>query len=84
MDPKLSADLKTALRAWLIAAIKNVREQGAMPKIKQAMEGDNRDVRLVLHVRADAITIETADYTEMVVTEIFRENLVAADAPASA
>jgi hypothetical protein len=84
MDPKLSGDLKTAIKIWLEGAMDHVRERADhMREIKRAMEDENRDVRFVLHVRANAISIETADYSEPAVTEIFRENLVPADAPAS-
>jgi hypothetical protein len=85
MDPKLSGDLKYAVRTWLKGAMDHVREHPEhMRAIMHAMEADNRDIRLVLHVRANAISIETADYDEPAVTEIFRENLaVPADAPLS-
>jgi hypothetical protein len=50
-------------------------------ELRSAMGGDNGDVRIVYHMRANAITIETFDTSEqtVTVTELFREQLVAGD-----
>jgi hypothetical protein len=83
-DPKLSAALKSALCVWLDGAMLLLREHAAhVAELRSAMRRDSGDVRIVYHMRANAITIESFDAKgrTVTVTELFREQLIHEDAP---
>ncbi|MGN6591125.1 MAG: hypothetical protein ACTHKE_12625 [Sphingomicrobium sp.] len=83
-DPRLSAALKSALCVWLDGAMLLMRKHADhVAELRRAMRGDSADVRIVYHMRADAITIETFDATDLTVTvtELFREQLLQGEAP---
>jgi len=78
-DPRLSAALKSAIAVWLDGAMLLLRDHADhIAELRNAMGGDNGDVRIVYHMRANAISIETFDTSEqtVTVTELFREQLV--------
>ena len=52
-------------------------------ELRKAMGGDSGEVRIVYHMRANAMTIETfdADDQTVIVTELFREQLLQAEVP---
>ena len=83
-DPKLSAALKSALCVWLDGALLVLREHAAhVAELRRAMHRDTGDVRIVYHMRANAITIESFDAKgrTVTVTELFREQLIQEDVP---
>jgi len=83
-DPKLSAALKSALCVWLDGAMLLLREHAAhVAELRSAMRRDSGDVRIVYHMRANAITIESFDAkgSTVTVTELFREQLINEDVP---
>jgi hypothetical protein len=47
-----------------------------MAEMRTCMDGYG-DVRVVFHVRENAITVEVVDYADSTVTELFRHHLVA-------
>ncbi len=76
MDLDLSANLKTAISAWVAGVIEHLKGHSEqLAALKKCMQGDG-DVRVVYSVRRNALVIETMDFAEQAVTEIFRENLV--------
>ena len=83
-DPRLSAALKSALSVWLDGALLILRKHADhVAELRRAMGGESGDVRIVYHMRANAMTIETYDATEqsVTVTELFREQLVPEEVP---
>ena len=83
-DPRLSAALKSALSVWLDGAMLVVRKHADhVAELRKAMGGDNGEVRIVYHMRANAITIETVEASDQSVTltELFREALMPGDIP---
>jgi hypothetical protein len=86
-DPRLSAALKSALSVWLDGALLLMRKHtDHVAELRRAMGGDGGDVRIVYHMRANAMTIETFDATDqtVTVTELFREQLVQAEVTSEA
>jgi hypothetical protein len=80
MDPQFSTMVKRAAALWTAAAIEHLKgytEQ--MAALKSGMEDDAADVRIIYHVRANAIGIETFDLRKRTFTEIFREELAPDD-----
>jgi len=83
-DPRLSAALKSALSVWLDGALLIVRKHADhVAELRKAMGRDHGEVRIVYHMRANAITIETVEASEQTITltELFREALVPGDIP---
>jgi hypothetical protein len=61
MDLELSADLKTAISAWLARAVQHLNNHSQqLAELKKCMEGDD-DVCIVYSVRRNALVIETMD-----------------------
>ena len=57
-DPRLSAALKSAIAVWLDGAMLLLRDHADhIAELRTAMGGDNGDVRIVYHMRANAITM---------------------------
>ncbi len=76
MDLELSANLKTAISAWLDGVRQRLNGRSEQfAALKKCIEGDG-DVRIVYSVRRNAVIVETMDFAEQTVTEIFREDLV--------
>lgn len=76
MDLELSANLKTAISAWVTEAVQRLRNNNhQLAELKKCVEGDG-DVRIVYSVRRNVVIIETMDFAEETFTEIFREELV--------
>lgn len=83
-DSRLSAALKSALSVWLDGALVLMRKHpDHVAELRRALGVDHGDVRIVYHMRANAMTIETFDETEqsVTVTELFREQLIPEDVP---
>ncbi len=74
MDLDLSTNLKTAISAWVSEAVQHFKND-ELSELRKCMEGDG-DVRIVYSVRRNAIVVETMDFAEQTVTELFREELV--------
>lgn len=77
MDPQFSNMVKRAVVLWTAKAVEHLKgypEQ--MAELKKGMEGVAADVRIIYHIRANAISIETFDFSKRTFTEIFREELV--------
>jgi len=73
---KVTCELTSALQPWLNEALLYLRQQpDLMAELRKCMNGDG-DVRIVFHTRANALTIEAADYAESTVAELFRQTLV--------
>jgi hypothetical protein len=75
VDLELSANLKTALSAWVAEAVQHIKDRSELAELKKCMDGDG-DVRIVFSARRNAIVIETLNFAEQTATEIFREELV--------
>ncbi len=78
MDLDLSANLKTAISTWVAEAFKHLNGNGHSEQLSvlmKCMQGDG-DVCVIYSVRHNALIIETMDFAEQTVTEIFREDLV--------
>jgi hypothetical protein len=83
-DPRLSAALKSALCVWLDGALLLMREHtDHVAELRRAMRRASCDVRIVYHMRANAITIESLDAKgrTVTVTELFREQLIQEEVP---
>lgn len=83
-DPKLSTALKSALCVWLDGALLLMRKHSDhVAELRRAMRRDSGDVRIVYHMRANAITIETFDDSgrTVTITELFREQLIRSEVP---
>jgi hypothetical protein len=80
MNSKISSALKNAVGHWLNEAIPHIkgrREQ--MAELRNGLEGDGCDVRVIYHLRANCITIETFDMANRTFTEILRDQFVPDD-----
>ncbi len=76
MDLDLSANLKTAISAWVSEALRHLNNHSEqLAELKRCL-GSDGDVRIVYSVHRNAIIIETMDFAEQKVSEIFREELV--------
>ncbi len=75
MDLDLSANLKTAISAWVAGVVEHLNGHSELVALKKCMQGDG-DVRVIYSVRRNALIIETMDFAEQTVIEIFREDLV--------
>jgi hypothetical protein len=67
---------------WLDGALLLMRKHpDHVAELRRAFGVDHSDVRIVYHMRANAMTIETFDATDqtVTVTELFREQLVPED-----
>jgi hypothetical protein len=79
MDPQLTAALKAALNLWVSAAMRYIDGRPVqMAELRKCMEGDG-EVRIIYHVKANAITIEAIDHAERTFAELFRQQLVPGD-----
>jgi hypothetical protein len=79
MNPKTTSELTTALRPWVNDALAYIKERPDLwAELVKCMTADG-DVRVVFHIRANAITVEAADYTESTVAELFRQQIVPED-----
>lgn len=74
MDLDLSANVKAAISTWVAEAFKHLNSE-QLSALKKCMQGDG-DVRVIYSVRHNALIIETMNFAEQTVTEIFREDLV--------
>jgi poly-beta-hydroxyalkanoate depolymerase len=80
MDAQTTHNLTEAIKPWLSDAIAHIRphrEQWA--EVVKCMNSDG-DMRIVFYVRVNAFTVEAEDYREKMVTEVFRQQLVPANA----
>jgi hypothetical protein len=50
VDLELSANLKTALSAWVAEAVQHIKDRSELAKLKKCMDGDG-DVRIVFSAR---------------------------------
>jgi hypothetical protein len=55
--------------------VHHLKGSSGLAELKKSMDGDG-DVRIIYSVRRNAVVIETMDFADQTVTEIFRENLV--------
>ncbi len=74
MDLDLSTNLKTAISAWVSEAVQHFKDD-QLSQLRKCMAGDG-DVRIVYSVRRNAVVIETMDFADQMVAEVFREELV--------
>jgi hypothetical protein len=80
MDPRLSKILKSSLSFWLTGAIEHVRPHAnRMAQLKKCTVGDQGELRIIYHVKANVISLETLNMAEGTSTELFREQLVPGD-----
>jgi hypothetical protein len=80
MDPKLAAAVKTAMSLWVTGALEHLKgHDEQMAELRRAMIGDATDVRVVYHVRSNAISLETVDRATNMFADLFLEQLVPDD-----
>jgi hypothetical protein len=80
MNPQISRALKTAVTLWTAQAVEHLKGHAKqIVELRKAMEGETADVRIIFHIRANAITMETFDLGERTFCEIFREELIPDD-----
>ncbi len=78
VDPRLSKILKSALSFWVAGAIEHVKDHAArMEELKKCTAGDLGELRVIYHLKANAISLEILNMAENKFTELFREQLAA-------
>ncbi|HET8668819.1 MAG TPA: hypothetical protein VFM10_12620 [Terriglobales bacterium] len=81
MDPRFSKILKSALSFWLTSAIEHVKDHAErMEELKKCTAGDQGEVRIIYHVKANVVSLETLNMAEGKFRELFREQLAPEDA----
>jgi hypothetical protein len=80
MNPKITGALKAAVAVWLMEAVPHIKgHHKKMAKLRNGLESEGCDVRVIFHLRANAITIETFDLADNTFTEILRNQIVPDD-----
>jgi hypothetical protein len=79
MDSKTTRNLTMALRPWLAEAIEVIKlRPDIIAAMRKSADGAG-DVRVVFHIRENAISVEVVDYAESTVVEVFRQMLLPED-----
>jgi|tagenome__1003787_1003787.scaffolds.fasta_scaffold20784502_3 hypothetical protein len=79
-EPRLSKIIKSALSFWLSETIERVRPHAnRMDELRKCTVGDQGDLRIIYHVKANVISLEAFNMAEGTFTELFRERLAPGD-----
>jgi hypothetical protein len=79
MNQQTTHNLTKALGPWIIEAMAEMKQRpDLMAELRKCMSGHG-DLRIVFHVRANALTFEAVNYDEQTVAELLREYIVPAD-----
>jgi hypothetical protein len=79
MDPNTTGQLTAALRPWVKDALGYIKQRPDLVAEMAKCLNQDGDVRIVFHIRANAITVEAADYNEGTMAELFRQHLLGDD-----
>jgi hypothetical protein len=79
-EPRLSNIIKSALSFWLTGAVERVGPHAnRMAELRKCSVGDQGDLRIIYHVKANVISLEAFNMAEGTFTELFRERLAPGD-----
>ena len=79
MNFEITHNLTMALRPWLAEAIEHIKKRPETIHIMRKCAEGAGDVRVVFHIRENAITVEVIDYSDNTVAEIFRQLVTPGD-----
>jgi hypothetical protein len=81
VDPRNARAVKTAIGCWLHGALQELKEHPEqIAELRKCFNAnDGSDVRVIFHIKANALTIETLDQSGRIFCELFREFLTPSD-----